>query len=115
MPRQVNLGVRVLGIKSDYDVTTTDSTNVGYDTLITLKFHHQSPSKNVARSVAYIALKRNETCPITLEHLTEIDAYYVGVCGHVFSEEVCSLDKCPVCRADSAWTRVEKQEVESLL
>ena len=64
------------------------------------------PTLALAKIVAKVCVEANETCAITMESLQSYTSVQVGVCGHVFSNAVTQVKKCPLCRTATGWTEV---------
>ena len=64
------------------------------------------PTLALAKIVAKVSLDANEICAITMEPLKSYTSVQVGVCGHVFSNQVTQVQKCPLCRTSTAWAEV---------
>lgn len=64
------------------------------------------PTLALAKIVAKVSIDTNETCAITMEPLKTYDSVQVGVCGHVFSNVVTQVEKCPLCRTFTGWAEV---------
>lgn len=63
-----------------------------------------APSPHLAGIAVREALATGGVCAVSLEPLSSFQKFYVGICGHVFSEAVVGLDRCPTCREPVAWT-----------
>lgn len=111
METPVTFGIYIDGCKSaDYDIvdsTYKEDTDTHFIRLkLKYKHHKSAPPLSLARAAVYMATNTGEPCPITLEPLSSYTEFYVGGCGHVFSEAAKDLRKCPMCRQKVAWAHV---------
>jgi hypothetical protein len=107
----VTIGVRIDGCcPSDYDVIdgSYDDDNDRYFIRLKLKtkYSKTAPSQLLARAAVYMAINKNENCPVSLEPLSSYTNFCVGGCGHVFSESVKDIKNCPLCRQKVKWAHV---------
>lgn len=69
-------------------------------------------SDHMARLAAEAAIRRGDTCPISLDRLGGLLHLAVPPCGHVCGAEAAVLERCPLCTAPAVWTLVDRSSLQ---